>query len=322
MRTITKFIMVVLTMALISTIGCAPPKLEKLVEIAPNQTAFLVPLEAGKDAQGTFFSEEYLIENKVAAKRISLTQRKVKTGRMWWEKQWIATSKVIVVDRTPITRELTSKKSSGTSTSDQAIYVESKNSIGFGVGVVITAMVEEENAAKFLNKYSGASLEYIMDNNIRGSVAANLSRGFASYDLDEGRKNKNSIFAETYKIVKTEYAKMGITISNMGLSEGLLYVDPDIQVAINDTFKSAMKATVEANNNLAQEKINERNVGIAKAAKDAAIEFAKAAEAQKKMISLKVMEMEAQAKLTMAKRWNGMYPEKILPANSTILLKE
>ncbi len=322
MKTITKLIMVVLATALIGTIGCAPPRLEKLVEIRPNQTAFLVPLEAGKDAQGTFFSEEYLIENKVAAKRISLTQRKIKTGRWWYDRLWIATSKVIVVDRTPITRDLTSKKTSGTTNADQAIYVESKDSIGFGIGVIITAMVEEENAAKFLNKYSGATLAYIMDNNIRGSVAANLSRGFAEFDLDEGRKNKNSIFAETYSVVKKEYAKMGITITNMGLSEGLLYVDPDIQVAINDTFKSAMRETVESNLNSAQTKINTRNVDIAKAAKDAAIEFAKAAEAQKKMISLKVMEMEAQAKLTMAEKWNGSYPEKILPANSTILLKE
>ena len=32
--------------------------------------------------------------------------------------------------------------------------------------------------------------------------------------------------------------------------------------------------------------------------------------------------MEAQAKLTMAEKWSGNYPEKILPANSTILLKE
>jgi len=316
-----KIIMVIILSTIIG-FGCAPIKIEKLVEIQSNQTAFLVPLESGIDAQGKFFSEEYLTANKVATKRISLPQRKVKTGRMWWNRVWIPTAKVIVVNRTPVTRELTGKKKTGTSSNDQAIYVESKDSIEFGIGVVVTAMVEEKNAAKFLNKYSGATLAYIMDNNVRGSISANLSRGFAEFILDKGRENKNVIFATTYEIVKKEYEPMGITITNMGLSEGLLYVDPEIQVAINDTFKSTMNITVEANKNLAQEKINERNVNIAIAAKDAALEFKKAAEAQRSMVELEVLKMGAQARLTMAEKWSGNYPEKILPQNSTILLKE
>ncbi len=319
---VTKLTMTALMMILIGNIGCCPPKLEKLVEIQPNQTAFIVPLEAEKYNQTTFFSEDYLNENKIASKRISLPQRKIKTGRMWYNVKWIPTAKVIIVDRTPVTRELTKSKKTGTSVVDQAIYVESKDSIAFGVGVTITAMIEEKNAAKFLNKYSGKSLNYIMDNNIRGSIAANLSKGFAKYDLDVGRANKNKIFEETYKTVKEEYSKMGITITNMGLSEGLVYSDKEIQTAINETFKSRMLETIEINKNKAQEKINARNVNIAIAAKDAALEFKKAAEAQKAMVELEILKMEAQAKLTMAEKWNGSYPEKILPQNATILLKE
>ena len=321
-RTTIKLVIITLMVMLIGSIGCAPPKIEKLVEIQPNQTAFIVPLEAGKDDQARFFSEGYLNDNKIAAKRISLPQRKIKTGRWWWNRMWIPTAKVIVVDRSPITRELTEKKKTGTSSTDQAIYVESKDSIGFGIGVTITAMIEEKDAAKFLNKYSGANLAYIMDNNIRGSIAANLSRGFADYDLDIGRANKNLIFEDTYKVVKEEYAIMGITITNMGLSEGLLYTDVEIQTAINETFRSKMLETVETNRNLAQEKINSRNLSIAITAKDSALEFKKAAEAQRAMIELEVIKMEAQARLTMAEKWSGNYPEKILPQNSTILLKE
>jgi len=48
-----------------------------------------------------------------------------KTGRLWYSGEWIDTVKVIKVDRSPITREWTAGRDTGTSTRNEGIWIES-----------------------------------------------------------------------------------------------------------------------------------------------------------------------------------------------------
>jgi hypothetical protein len=50
-------------------------------------------------------------------------------------------------------------------------------------------------------------------------------------------------------------------------------------------------------------------------------EFAMEAVARTKQIGLEVALMNAKAKLTMAERWNGQLPEKMMPENANIMFR-
>lgn len=316
-----------------------PAKVEQFVEIEPNETAFLVPLEgASLSGQAEFMSIDYLNNAKVATKRISLPLRKHSTGRLWFDYQWIPTMRVIKVNRSPVTREWTGDTTTGTSSKDQALWVESKDSIGFGVGVNTTALVTEADAAKFLYFFAGKPLSQVVDENVRGKVNSILSREFANWDLEKARAKKNDIFAVAAKETIESFAGMGVTISNLGLAEGLVYEDKEIQQAINDKFTAEMQIQIEAQRNLSQEIINEKNVAIAKAQADAKVEeakgmiaieeakaeaakqFAKSLDARRAQVQLEIDRMNAEARLEFAKRIEpGVLPANMIPAGSEFL---
>ena len=319
--------------------SCGPAKIERFEEIQANETAFLVPLEgASKSQQGQFMSIDYLDANKAATKRVSLPLRKHSTGRLWFSYTWIPTMKVIKVNRQPVTREWTGKAETGTNQKNEALWVESADSIAFGVGVNVTAMVKEEDAAKFLYYFAGKSLAYVVDENVRGKVNSVLSREFAAHDLEKARKMKNETFAKAKEETVKEFADMGVTIQNLGLAEGLVYADAEIQQAINDKFKAEMDIQVQAQNKLAQDQVNLKNVAIAKAEADAKIEeakgmiaieeakaeaakkFALSIDARTKQVELEIRRMDAEARLTFAKNIKpGVLPSNIMPEGSGFL---
>lgn len=337
MKYLQLFFIMIIALALF--VSCGPAKVEQFSEIDTNETAFLVPLEgASKSGQAQFMSIDYLNANKIATKRISLPLRKHDTGRMWYNYRWIPTMRVIKVNRMPVTREWTGDSSTGTSNKDQALWVESSDSIGFGVGVNVTALVTEDDAATFLYYFAGKSLAAVVDENVRGKVNSILSREFAKWDLEKARREKNNIFAIAAKETIDEYAKMGVTITNLGLAEGLVYEDKEIQNAINEKFTAEMDIQIQEQKNKAQEMVNERNIAIAeaeakadvnlaqgeigvqKAKAEAAKEFAKSIDARTKQVDLEIRRMEAEAKLTFAQKIGpGVLPQSILPEGSGML---
>ncbi len=302
--------------------ACAPPKVEKCIEIGGNETAFLVPLEgATKDSQSKFMSIEYLNspEVKVATKRITLPQRTKKTGRFYWDVEWVTTMRVITVDRSPVTREWTVETDTGSNIKNDAIQVESKDSIGFNVGINITAMIKEEDAAKFLYFYAGKELSTIVDNNVRGTVSSILSREFGSRDLQHCKSDKKDIQKTLENEVIAKYVQFGITISNVGLVGGLDYDNPDIQTAINTAYIAEMNVIKAAQEKLEQDEVNKKNIATAEANRTVAEEFAKAQEAATKKISLDIEMIKAQALLKAADKWSGAMPANILPSGSQLL---
>lgn len=298
-----------------SMVACGPPEVLPYETIKANETAFLVPLTGNSKAQKGFMSEQYLNANKVATKRVTIPVEKRKNGRFWFEYEWLPTMKVIVVNRSPETREWTESSNKGTSSRNEAIVVESRDSIAFGVGVNISAHITEEDAAKFLYTFAGKPLATIMDSNVRGMVTSILSNEFAKYDLEIARSKKGEILAKMTEKLTTHFKTMGITITNVGFAEGLKYENPQIQDSIDAKFKAEMDIQIAAQETLAQEKRNEKNVAMATAEALAAKEFAKAAAEREKQVNIDISRMNAEANLERARKWDGKLPNQIIPSD-------
>ena len=174
----------------------------------------------------------------------------------------IASAKLIKISRTPVSREWTSNKTTGTSSSDQAFAVETSESIGFRIGAIITAHIAEEDTAKFLYNYTAAQLEEVLDTNIRNFISAELATSFGAHDLNWGQKNKNDVFANARLKAQDFFGKRGITIDNFGFSEGIYYDNQKIQDAIDDKFSSEMKVVSAQNMLDAAKKLAESQVAV------------------------------------------------------------
>ncbi|MFL6657343.1 MAG: SPFH domain-containing protein [Massilia sp.] len=291
-----------LVLCTLALAGCTRPE---VIEIKPNETAFLIQMDGNSKTQKAFMSEEYLADNKVASKRVVIPYTSVPGGG--WT-QYMLSAKLITVDRTPVTREWTHSEKTGTSTSNQAISVESRESIDFTVGVVMTASIPEHSAAKFLYHYAGTPLSAVADTNIRGYVQAALSREFGARELDAARKDKAAIFTKVYEETRAAFSAKGISIDNLGYSEGMTYADPAIQKSINETFEASMAVQK------AEQKVKE-----AYQLRLAAEEFVKAKEASIAKIDLDIRQVQAQAQLESVRKWDGHLPANVVPQGSPML---
>lgn len=307
--------------ALVAFTGCMGPyKVEKFEEIGPNETAFVIPLEGEtKEGQAQLQSVEYLEKSKVVAKRISIPQREKTLGRGPGNFEWIPTVRVVKVDRTPVTREWTRQAGTGTSNLNQAIGVESLDSINFSVGVNITCSVEEDDTAKFLYFYAGKPLSEVVDSNVRGFLQTVLAREFGQYMLTDCPKKKTEVFAKAYEEARLLFETKGVTVNYLGSSEGLNYDDPKIQEAINRKFIAENDILVAKQEKLAQD---ERNLQVIEKARTEA-ESAKLIEQAREALTLKtqleVQKIQAEAMRIAAEKWNGTMPSTILPQGTQML---
>ena len=313
----------ILTMVLFSlVVACGPAEVPPIVEVKPNETAFVVPLEgATKKNQGKFMSLEYLEANKLASKRIEIPVRKRSTGRMPSNYEWLPTLKVIKVDRTPITRDWADDEAKGTSKTKEGFNVESQDSIGFTIGATITTSVSEDDAALFLYRYAGKSLKQVTDTNVRGFIQGKLTGEFGMRNLKDCKVEKGDIFASVYEQASTEFADYGVTINFFGPNEGLIYDNPAIQEAIDAAYAAEMLILQRTNEKVAQDEDNKRIKAAAETKLFEARKFAAAEKAQAKMIGLEIQKMNAQANLVQAGKWDGKLPEKIIPSNSPLLMQ-
>lgn len=248
-----KIIVMLLTLVMCCTMftGCVRPYDEpEFVTIEPHQTAFLIPLIGDTTNQASFESEEMLREAKIAAKEVQIPHRWVQTGRFHWKGEYRDTMALIVVDRSPVTREWSSSKEVGTSASNQAIYAESAESIGFSAGMNCSAQIySEEDAVKFLYCYNNKPLSTIMDTEIRARVESKFVEECASRTLNDILIEKEEIMTAVRDDVTTYFADRGITITVLGMKDGLEYDDATIQKSINDKFSSEMQLTTQENEN-------------------------------------------------------------------------
>ena len=282
--------------------GCVKPyDKPEFYTIEASQTAFLIPLIGDTANQASFESEELLAQAKVATKEVQILHRWVQTGRMSWKGEWRPAAKLIVVERTPETREWSSAKDNGTSAKNQAIYAESKESIGFSVGMNCSAQIyTEDDAVKFLYSYNNKTLEQIMDSEIRARVESKFVEQCAKYTLNEILENKENIMNTVREDVENYFGDKGITITVLGMKDGIEYEDEAIQAAINEKFSSEQKLVTQENNN---------KVIISKAEAEAEaqrIEAEAEADANKKIAESLTPELIEKQKI---EKWKGEVPQ-------------
>lgn len=282
----------------------------EFVTIEASQTAFLIPLVGDTTEQASFQSEELLEQAMVATKEVEIPHRWVQTGRWDWKGEWRDSAKLIVVERTPETREWSAEKTSGTSNVNQAIYAESSESIGFSVGMNCSAQIyTEKDAVKFLYSYNNKTLAEIMDSEIRARVESKFVEECANYTLNDILKKKEIIMTAVRDDVTTYFADKGITITVLGMKDGIEYDDQEIQKAINEKFSSEQLLVTQENNN---------KVIISKAEAEAeAVLIAAEAEAKaNKMLSESLTDKLIEQKKY--EKWNGQLPS-VTGSDSTIV---
>lgn len=272
----------------------------EVVEIQPNQTAFLIPeTGANKTDQASFMSTDYLNANKVAMKRVTIPHVKL-TGSGTLVDSYVPGARLLVVDRSPTTREWVSANNRGTSGKDESFRFESSESINIQTGIVISAFVKEEDAAKFVYWFGAKkqpegeqetdeqrfasivqarSLSEVVDDNIRRKVQSSLAKEFGKRTILDAAAQKADIIATVEKDVKDTFAPMGITISYVGYAESLSY-DPKIQEAIDNVFIATKKA-------------------------QAAQQLMASVPYEQAIVNINFINAEAEAIKTAAAKWNG-----------------
>jgi len=325
MKKLYGFALLVLLLAISSiNIACSscigPAKVLPIEEIKTNETAFLVPLEGeSKGGQQKFMSVDFLKTAKVATKRVTIPVTKRSLGRMWWSYEWLPTLRVVKVDRTPVTREWTSDETSGTTKKNEAITVESLDSIGFSIGINLTASVTEEDAATFLYYYAGKPLAEVVDQNVRGFVQSDLSGKFGQKAMEDCKKEKKAIFDELLVAVRGEFKNKGVTIDNLGYAEGLMYDNAKIQTAIDERIVAEMDVQTAKQRTLEQKETNERLESEATSKAKQATEFAKAAEAQKAKTTLDIELLKAEGMKIFAEQAKDIDWPDILPQGTNMM---
>ena len=281
----------------------------EFVTITPSQTAFLVPLIGDTSNQASFESEEMLENAKVATKEIQIPHRWVQTGRYDWNGEYRASATLIIVERKPVSRSWESGDSAAES-SNKAIFGETSNAIGVYAGMNCTAMIEEADATKFLYRYNNTPLETIIDTDIKKMVEDQFNMETAKYTSTDLLKNKENIMTTVKSNVVNYFKDFGITITVLGLKEGISYENPAIQAAIDEKYASEQQVVI-------QENLNKANLAKANAEAEAA-KVAAEADAEVKRI-LAEAEAEANKKIAesltdevLAKlyydKWDGKLP--------------
>jgi regulator of protease activity HflC (stomatin/prohibitin superfamily) len=320
MKNTKSLLLVIMLMAMIiSVIGCRKPyDTPEYKEIKNNETAFVIPLEGKTSNQGQFASAAYLAKLQVATKRIQITHRWNQTGRRGYKGEWIDAIKVITVDRAPVTRQWTTDAGTGTSNKDEAIWVESKDSVEFAVGFSCSAYVEEANAALYLYNYPATSLANNMDTEIRARIQSVAADKCGEYDLDELRGKKKEVIEAVRTDVTNFFSKKGITVTTVGMFGGFKYKNTEIQTAIDNVFKAQQledvelakkkaalvsKETIEINADAEAARIDK--IAAAEAAKIEKINAA-AEKAQQNPLFLQLRQLDVEEKRIA--KWDGQFP--------------
>ena len=279
--------------------GCRKPyDKPELVTIEASQTAFLIPLIGDTGNQGVFESEELLLEAKIATKEIQIPHRWVQTGRQSWTGEWRPSAKLIVVERKPVSRSWESGESTATS-ANRAIFGETADNIGIYVGMNCTAMIEEKDAAKFLYRYNNTPLETVIDTDIKKLVEDRFNVETAKYASTDLGAKKGEIMEAVKTYVVNYFKEYGITITVLGLKEGISFENPAIQAAIDKKFESEQKLVIQQNE-------NEANLAKAEAEAKAMLMLAQAQADANRLLSESLTD-EILAQMYYEK-WDGKLP--------------
>lgn len=321
-------IMSVILLIITFTTGCMKEyKKPLIVEANPNETLIVIPLEGDNiDTQSKLDSIDYLKEKKIATKRIELTQRWLKTGRLNNSGGYIPNQQVIKVDRTPVNLEWTADSSRGSSNNNQGIIGEDEDSVSFAIDWYVTATVLESEAHNYLYWYGinkdsikdkngypysvkARQLKDVVDTEVRRMVSKLFTAKTSKSSLDEIIKNKDKINKEINEEIKKHFGEKGITITACGWTGDITYFDSNVQKAINQEFIADRERKAQEKKNQMELAIAENKVKVAEQERLAAEERQKAWDIIQQRRELDILEKYVDL---LNEKWDGSYPKTLL----------
>ena len=223
--------------------------------ILPNESAFWIPdAGANKDNQAQFESEAYLNANKVPLKRFIVPHAKL-SGSGGFFDFYVPTGRLIIVDRTPFSREWVDAADRGTSHAKEGFPCQSKEGLNVIVGVAIGASVTEQNAAKYLYRfgvkppvgeridpriiftsvYYSRGVKEVMDDFGRKKVSEVICDQITSRSFDQVNGEAKLIKDTAAKMITEYFAALGITIDFVGWADTFTF-DKEVQEAVNRRY--------------------------------------------------------------------------------------
>lgn len=223
--------------------------------VLPNESAFFVPdVGDNKSSQASFGSEAYLAEKKIAAKRFEVPHTKLGNSGLW-SNFYVPAGRLIIVDRTPVSREWVRQPHRGTDKTDQSFPCQSSEGLDITVGIAVGASVYEENAAKFLFRfgvnppsgdrndpvviftsvYYGKSLAQVMDGPVRSRIQSLVCDEMTARTLDENNKQAAKIMESVQKRVESYMVQVGITLDFIGWADTFDF-DKSVQASIDRRY--------------------------------------------------------------------------------------
>lgn len=304
-------LMTMLVLCVFSFASCRKPyDKPEFKTIEASQTAFLVPLIGDTSDQGAFDSEELLLETKVATKEIQIPHRWVQTGRQSWTGEWRPSATLIIVERKPVSRSWESGASTADS-SNKAIFGETADNIGIYVGMNCTAMIEEKDAVKFLYRYNNTPLETIIDTDIKKMVENKFNIESALVMSTDIGAKKGEIMEKVKTYVVDYFKDYGITITVLGLKEGISFENPEIQKALDAKFASEQDLVIQQNK-------NEAAIAKAQAEAEAVIIAAKAQAEANETLAKSIT--DAILEQMYYEKWDGKLPN-VYGADGGVLIQ-
>jgi hypothetical protein len=240
----------------------------EIYPILPNQSAFWIPeVGAVKDNQVQMDSEAYLNANKVQLNRFQIPHQKL-TGSAGtslfagWD-YYVPAGRLIIVDRTPFSREWVDATDRGTSVRKEGIPCQSKEGLNVTVGVALGASVSQANAAKYLFRfgviapksdvkgtpdsidndgriiftsvYYSRSVQNVMDDFGRKKIQEIVCDQITSRSFDKVNEEAKLIKDTAAKQIVDFFAGYGITIDFMGWADTFTF-DKEVQDAVNRLY--------------------------------------------------------------------------------------
>lgn len=322
-----KIFTISITLFVLSTYGCRPYEPQKFEFVNTSETAFLVPLDPTNGTTIAFTTEAEIEKYKVSAQKVRINQVWIQTGYIYLSGEYQDACKVIKVDRQPITVHFDK-------TGNNAIWVESKDSIGFSTGIAMTARIKDDTSAvKFLHNYPSGSLKNVMEHEVRARVQKVFAEQAASEEINILREHKVEIINAIEEDIVPFFEKRGIEITSVGSFGGFEYENPKTQEAIDKVYQAQQDKDVAiAEAQAAEERKNAlKLLGEGEAAK--ALEVAKGeAEAIKLKADAKEYEVqkatteqymqlrELELRLEHVRKWDGRYPQYMMGDSKNLMM--
>ena len=243
------------------------------VGIPPNSTAFWIPDQGNTQATQQQTDDASFYNSHTVPGKIFIVPHSIFSNsggsHIWDQDYYVPDGRLILVDRTPVTREWTSAPGTGTSSTDQSFQCQSNDGLNVGAAVSIAVSIQPGDAATYLyyfgtdpiapnpndaymqanpnadpsndpnvifaSVYHAKSLTNVMDTVGHGLIEASVCQAIGANDLQTDNKDYNSIMDTVQKTAQAYLDQRGITIDYIGWA-GTFSFDSDVQKAINNLF--------------------------------------------------------------------------------------